>query len=343
MPDLRFLIPILSALLLLSGCASSKWAPELKKEAELAWPPPPRQAKITYVGELKGFDQISSSLATFLTGRSNNGRILKPVAVAVSGEGDLAIADQDRKGVHLFNRAEQKYSFLFKTENTRLGSPVGLAFHQDGRLFITDSLLEKILIFSREGVYLDSIDRAGEVPLVRPTGIDYNDKDHKIYVSDTTNHRILALNGENYLVETFGVRGEGKGELNFPTHIDSGPDGRIYITDSLNFRTQILNPGQKKWQAFGGHGNGSGNFASPKGIAVDSAGFIYIAEALFDTVQIFNEEGQYLLGLGSRGTGPAGFWMPSGITIDHQDRLYVCDTYNKRVQIFQLHTGDSQK
>ncbi len=325
---------------LLAGCAATEWQPITLKMGEISWPPPPH-TKVTYVGEINEFEPTSRSLKTILIGKSQAGKIIKPVAVTVGPGGRMAIADQGRKGVHFFDPVSKNYKFLFIAGNEKIDTPVGVAFDDAGNLYVTDSQLNKIIIFDAQATFLKSLDHAGDLPLLRPSGITFNQFDKRIYVSDTMRHQVLVYSRLGEFITRIGQRGEDVNSFNFPTHISSDMHGRIYVTDSMNFRAHIITPKTLTRQTFGHHGNGSGDFASPKGISVDSNGYIYIAETLFDNVQIFSEEGAYMLPIGSQGTGPGQFWMPSGLFIDDNDRLFVCDTYNGRIQIFQLSTGSS--
>lgn len=341
---LSFVSFFLIALLLsgiLAGCAAVEWQPvTVKSGDEIRWPPG-ADGKVRYVGEIREFEPTGRSLATILVGKSPAGKILRPVAVTIGPDDRMAIADQERQGVHLFIPALKEYKMIVMAgERQRLETPVGVAFDDAGNLYVTDSQINKIVIYDAGGNHLKSISEAAGNPLGRPTGITFNPLDKRIYVSDTLTHRILVFSRLGEFITAVGSRGEKTGFLNFPTHLGSDPSGNIYVSDSMNFRAQIHNPDNGTWSAFGRHGNGSGDFASPKGIGADANGFIYVAETLFDTIQIFDRQGTYLLAIGSQGSGPGQFWMPSGLFVDTvANLLYVCDTYNRRIQIFELLTG----
>ena len=335
---LKHLLFILLSVSLVTGCAKTQWQPVIEKKIEITWPSPPHPPRVHYLGEIHRFQQTDGTLLSSLIGRSKAGNIIKPVAVSVGRDDRIAIADQGRKGIHLYIPSKAQYKFIYKADTVTIDTPTGLAFDNENRLYVTDSRLNIILIFNADGEYLASIEKAGQKPLKRPTGIIFNPSDRKLYVADSLMHTILVFNLHGEFIGQLGSRGEKTGSFNFPTHMGIDNDGDIYVTDSMNFRAQIFSPASKSWKQFGRHGNGSGDFAAPKGIGADSNSIIYIAETLFDNVQLFNKQGTFLLTIGSQGDGPGEFWMPSGIFIDHKDQLYVCDTYNQRIQIFQLAT-----
>lgn len=323
-----------------SGCAS-KWS--LITES----PPEPRQwlddsktTRVRHLASVKGFKETGTSAPNFLKyivfGRSSDNIIVRPVAVAKGPDDRLAIADLGCKCVHLYVPSEQRYRKIYSAHEEELQSPVSVAFDDQAKLYVSDSLMGVIFVFDREGEHLFTIRNAGYTPLRRPTGLSYSTSKKILYAVDTLANKIYAYTNEGSLLFSFGERGEKHEQLNLPTHITTSPDGRIYVTDAMNFRVQVFDASGTFLSSFGHHGNGSGDFAMPKGVAVDKAGVIYVIDALFDNIQLFNLTGRFLFTIGSQGSGPGEFWLPSGIFIDNHDGLYVCDTYNQRVQIFQL-------
>ena len=333
---LKYILPAILLSTFLLCCAPARWAPVKQCNTGISWPPPPAHPKVRYLGVLTGFRQDGQTMSSLIFGKSEKGKIAKPVAIVRGNDDRLAIADQGRKGIHLYLPASQEYHFIFEADGEAIKSPVGLAFDDQGKLYVTESLLRKILVFDARGNFQSAITMAGNEMIQRPTGIVFNSHDKHLYVSDTLSHQILVFNENGHFVTRLSSRGETLGTLNFPTHLGCDKEGNLYIVDSLNFRTQIYSPTTSTWRMFGRHGNGSGDFASPKGIDVDQNGIIYISESLFDTVQLFDNTGRYLLAVGSKGNGQGQLWMPSGLTIDKKDRLYICDTYNQRIQIFQI-------
>lgn len=312
-------------------------------EAALQWPHAPARPKVTYVASLAGLSgKRGAGLAArdFIVGKDDTdpSAFVLPVAVAAAPDGRMAVADTGRSCVHLYVPADQRYEKLTGTAAAPMLSPVGLAFDAEGQLYASDST-GKVFAFARDGSVRFVLTAAGAAPLQRPTGLAYSPRRRVLYVVDTLASRIHGFDerGEHQL--SFGGRGEGEGQLNFPTHASWSPAGEIYVADVLNFRVQIFDEAGGFVGAFGRHGNGSGDLAMPKGVAVDGDGVVYVVDGLFDNVQLFDRSGTFLLTLGRRGTGFGEFWLPSGAFIGGQGQLYVCDTYNHRIQVFRIEPG----
>ncbi len=334
---------VAAVLILLPGC-SARFTPRVElPEVTLQWPFPPHAAKLTFVRSLTGFAPGRSAgraLRALVAGKESadlNAFVL-PVAVAVGPGGEIAVADMGRRCVHLFFPETGRYLRLVGSRTEPIVSPVALAFDEAARLYLTDSA-GRLFAFGAHGETLWTSRSAGETPWLRPTGLAYDPHNHRLYVVDTLAHRVFALRPDGSVELSFGGRGAGVENFNFPTHISSTASGELFVTDTLNFRISAFDESGHALGVFGHHGDGSGDLAMPKGLAADRDGVLYVADSLFDNIQLFDRKGRFLLTLGRRGTAPGEFWLPSGLFVSSSGELYVADTYNRRVQVFRIQEG----
>ncbi|MEO8197113.1 MAG: 6-bladed beta-propeller [Thermoanaerobaculia bacterium] len=336
---------------LLGACSSSSFAPRVElPQVALQWPFPPNPPKLVYVRSLTGFTarpNAGRSLRVLVVGKESADRnaFVLPVAVAVGGDGRIAVADMGRRCVHLYlpeaaksGGTSGRYLQLTGSADEPLVSPVGLAFDDAQRLYLTDSA-GRVFAFGAQGELLWSRRTAGDTPWQRPTGIAWSPATQLLYVVDTLAHRVFGLKPDGSLELSFGGRGEGVENFNFPTHLYRAADGTLFVTDTLNFRISAFDERGAPLGTFGRQGDGSGDLGMPKGVAADGDGVIYVADSLFDNVQLFDRAGKFLLTLGRRGTAPGEFWLPSGLYVSAGGELYVADTYNRRVQVFRIQEG----
>ena len=330
----------LALLAAFAGC-SSTFTPRVEpSQVTLQWPFPPNPAKLTYLRSLTGFSPSKSagrSLRKFVAGKESADRysFVLPVAIAVGADGRMAVADMGRRCVHLYWPQSGRYLQLTGSPSEPIVSPIGLVFDGVGRLYLTDSA-GRLFAYGTQGELLWSVGSAGNAPLQRPTGLAFSPQTQLLYVVDTLAHRVFGLRTDGSLELSFGGRGEGVGNFNFPTHIFRSGDGTLFVTDTLNFRISAFDERGAPLGFFGRHGDGSGDLAMPKGVAADRDGAIYVADSIFDNVQLFDRDGRFLLTLGRRGTAPGEFWLPSGLFLSPTGELYVADTYNRRVQVFRI-------
>ncbi len=327
-------------LLALCACAAP---PALAPEpaTTLVWPSAPAPAKIAFVrafsrpedlGIGKGFWQ---RLVDFVFGQTE-ARLIRPTAV-LEADGVVYVADPGAKGVHRFDRAAGSYALIRGEGGLDLPSPVGLAWGGDGSAYVTDSALAAVFVIK------PGAEAAIPVPLAQglaqPTGIAVDPAMHRLYVVDTARHRVNVYASDGSLHSSFGRRGSGDGEFNFPTLIWREATGRILLTDSLNFRTQILDAQGRFLGGFGRAGDGAGDSPRQKGVASDRHGHVYAVDSLLQALQVFDASGQLLLSIGGLGHAPGDFWLPTGIFVGADDMIYVADSYNQRVQVFRYVGG----
>lgn len=330
------------ALAMYGGCRAS-WTPiTLAPPSPMQWPFAPGDPKVTYSHALTGIARDTSAgtvLSSVVFGSDRNAdSFVLPVAVATGSDGRMAVADTGCACVHLYLPETARYQRLTGTDRARMLSPVGVAFDDERRLYVADSG-GLLFSFDAGGKPRFALDRVGGQQLGRPTGMAWSSSRRMLFVVDTLAHAVRGLDADGSLQMSFGSRGDGPGQLNFPTHITESPSGELYVTDALNFRIAIFDTAGRPVGSFGHHGDGSGDIAMPKGIAVDTDGVVYVVDALFDNVQLFSGRGEFLLTLGTRGRDFGQFWLPAGTFLDRTGRLYVCDTYNHRIQVFRVEKG----
>ena len=274
---------------------------------------------------VRGRPSPLSRLLTTLTGSRNEQTMTQPYGVAVGPDQRVYVADTDGGIIHVYNLGKSGYS----TIKVQAQSLIGIAF-LNGRLVVTDSEGGRVICLDARGREAWSLGR--QQGFERPTGLAAGDD--RLYVVDTMRHKVVIVSASGQVIDTFGSRGSGDGQFNFPTNIARAADGRLFVTDAMNFRVQVFEATGQFVRGFGRLGDASGDFEKPKGIALDSAGHVYVVEGLHDVVQIFDEGGRLLLSFGGSGAGDGQLWLPSGIAI-HQDKVYIADSSNRRVQMFE--------
>jgi sugar lactone lactonase YvrE len=79
-----------------------------------------------------------------------------------------------------------------------------------------------------------------------------------LFVLDTGNHRIQKFGPDGKYLATYGRRGQGPGEFQYPAWLSVDGKGFIYVTDPHNQRIQVLTPDGKDHKAIKGLEQGAG-------------------------------------------------------------------------------------
>jgi sugar lactone lactonase YvrE len=307
------------------------------------WPLPPEQPRIRYVTSYRGVGDFkskkSSGWKNFLFGSDDAAlklpdSLVKPYGVAVSSSGKIYVSDTGSRRVFVFDAERKQVTFIGDRGAVQLAKPTGIAVDASGRIFVADATLNRIFAFAPDGTLVLAIGHDGE--LDNPAGIAIDGERQRVYVADSTKHRVFCYSTvDGSPVLAIGRRGGEPGEFNFPTNLFVDGQGRLFVADTLNFRVQAFDADGKLLSVFGTLGDTPGSFNRPKGIGVDGEGHIYVADTSFNNFQIFDQAGQLLLFVGSAGHGPGEFFLPAGLSVDGRDRIYVVDQGNARVQVFQ--------
>lgn len=337
-------------LLFLAGCSAGPMILRLDVEnhggAKRVWPEAPETPRFQYVGQLTGeenfvpADQDNRStgkkIIYWLVGLigSNEERVVlqRPQTGMVDSAGRVYVTDVSRQGIFVFDQLAGNLQVWDRAEgNHKFVAPIGIVSGPRDQILVADAELGRVFRLDREGKPLGSF---GEDLLKRPTGLARDAERGLIYVADTYAHDVKVFDDEGRLTDVLGNRGDGDGELNYPTHLVFA-DGKLYVTDSMNSRIQILDVEGRMLGKFGSRGLYVGNFTRPKGVAQDKTGNIYVVESFYDNLLIFNKEGKFLMPIGGTGKEVGQFYLPAGVWCDAQGKVYVADMFNGRVVIFQ--------
>ena len=322
----------------LPGCATPE-PPRASSAAQLVWPPPPDAPRIAYVQSISGPADVGiklsrgTRLVRWIFG-SNRGAqsLVKPFGVGLDENDDLCITDTGANAVCFYDRTKKTWQSWEQIGGVRFASPVSVA-KRGNRIFVADSGLASVVVFSTDGKLLFTI--TNDLP--RPAGLAISGE--RLFVVDSVRHAVVIFDLNGRMLSTFGMRGAGRGEFNYPTHIAIDGQGDIFVTDSMNSRIQIFDAAGKFKAMLGSAGDAPGHFGRPKGVAVDSFSHIYVVDGLYDMAQVFDSNGRLLLNFGGSGSQPGEFWLANGIAIGRANEIYVADAYNRRVQVFRYVGG----
>jgi sugar lactone lactonase YvrE len=329
-----------------SGCAQPTFDLLTPPEPPVVWPESPDPARVRYVGELKGSDDLprrktlSESWNELLYGPGKPSRLVTPHAVAVHAVKDrVAVADTNAKCVHVFDLDRRKYVRHdgWGEAGKAFECPVGVAWVGDD-LWVADSKLHALAVLGAWG----GGRLIAQDELKRPAGMAFCPADQLCYVCDAAAHVVLAFDTSGKCVKRLGSRGAGPAQFNYPSYIACGPGGVdgpaavLVVVDTLNFRVQRLGLDGTALSVFGRKGDAAGDLALPKAAGVDSNGNVWVVDAHFENVQAFASNGTLLMAFGREGRERGEFWLPAGICIDAKRRMWIADTYNRRVQVFEL-------
>jgi DNA-binding CsgD family transcriptional regulator/sugar lactone lactonase YvrE len=225
------------------------------------------------------------------------------IALGPADEMYVSNAAQGVRGAHFVGQIDGKGRFTWIAGGApqngvaplraALLNPRGLALAPDGALLVANTGQDVILAVSREGA-VSTVVGTGErgssgdggpataATLYSPLTIRFS-PDGSLYIADTNNHRVRAVDHGGIIRSvagdgTDGFGGDGgpgtRARLSLPGDLAFGPGGVLYIADTGNARVRVVAPDGTITTVAGPNG-----LIRPTAVAVDANGTLFIADA----------------------------------------------------------------
>ncbi|MEH6470950.1 MAG: 6-bladed beta-propeller [Halopseudomonas sp.] len=212
----------------------------------------------------------------------------QPIGITQGREGHVLIVDaEDRAVIEL----DANGLFVAKFGQDVLKRPTGIA--RDallGRIFVADTHGDDIKVFSDAGELIDVWGSSGDKPGNFNSPVHLWFADRQLFVTDTLNARVQALDEMGRSVLTLGKRGLWIGNLVRPKGVTLDGDGNLYVVESYYDHLLIFDKNGRFLLPIGGAGQTAGKFFLPAGVWSDKQNRIYVADMMNGRVSIF----QYL-------------------------------------------------
>ena len=288
----------------------------------------------------------------------DNSHFWWPDDVAVDSAGNVYVSDWDNHRVQKFNSAGTLIGTIgvtgvpYVTDATHLNTPWGIAVAPDGSIYVTENQGFRLVKMNAAGAQQWTVGQTGVYGSdnahfgnwwAGPEGNPAIDRAGRIYVPDTSNHRVQIFNSDGSLFGTLGSYGTGQYEFDCPAGVAISPvNGNIFVIDHCNQRVQVFTQDFLYKATIGvldETGTDNQHFNWPWGVAVDSSGSVYVADTDNHRVQKCTASGTaYTCSTFVGETGVSGddfgHLHPLSVYVDGVGRVYVADEWNDRIQVF---------
>lgn len=297
------------------------------------------------------FSPTGQALGAWGTRGNGNHQLWQPSDIAVSPDGRFVyVVDQGHKRVQRFDPAPDCFlvggrdcfapgRVLLFGYDGQLKDPTGLAVDRDGRIYVADRELHKVVLYDAEGKLLPGFGEpgSGRGELLNPTDVAAH-PDGSIWVADTGNDRISQFTPDGQPKGQWS--GTGNNRLFRPTGLDIDAHGDFVVRD---FEQSFQLPQVAKYDLKGGEiwsrsmgGTESDGEFPFQGVALLPDGTALITDPRapeFALLQVLPGGTTARWGA-SRSRSPIQFERPIAVALDTQ-LLGVVDAANRRAVILR--------
>jgi len=254
-------------------------------------------------------------------------------------------------------------------------------FKKRGNKFVVATMMVFLAFVPATGVcgqktrikHLYSITGSEETgPLGLIGSVFFDENKGRLYVTDSSNHRILAYDSDFKFVSEFS----GGGGLDSPTSLVKDSRGRFFVAQPTTGQVLVIDMVEKRMVPVDFSAVPQANAFSPGNMAVDSqdrlyvvdkanerivvfgpelnfekqirvnsgqglsdvdvdgAGRVYALNTLDGSIQVFDHDGKRLGGFGKKGSARDAFQFPVSLAIDGKGRIFVVDQHKSAILVF---------
>ena len=307
-------------------------------------------------------------------GPALNAEIYFPAGVATDARGNVFFSDPINSRVRVIDASGNihtvagsgRYGFCGdggRATQACLSFPtaVAIAQGQSGEtLYIADSYNNRVRQVSLPAGIISTVAGNGTIgyngdggpatsaSLDTPQGLAVFPQSHRLWISDTYNSAIRAVDTKTGIITTFYGNGNCTPTLCFPEGISTDASGNLYVpADGNGVVIEIEVPSGVPivkagtgGQGFSGDGGAatSALVNAPQDVVADASGNLLIVDSLNNRIRKVDAAGiiSTIAGGYVADGGKAGFsstnWA-QGLALDNSGNLYIADTWNNRVRM----------
>jgi DNA-binding beta-propeller fold protein YncE len=177
---------------------------------------------------------VYNSKGEYLFNFPKENSLVNPTMIKVKGE---KVYLSDRGGIKVFSK---KGKILKVIGKGKVLNPTGLAVDREGRIYVAEPLLSRLICFSSRGTILWEKGGNKSRKIGIPFDLAVDNVARLLFVTDAFRHQIVVYTLDGKELGRAGKLGREEGEFAFPRGICFSPNGVLYVADSNNQRVQAF-------------------------------------------------------------------------------------------------------
>ncbi|XP_077977547.1 tripartite motif-containing protein 2-like [Glandiceps talaboti] len=198
----------------------------------------------------------------------------------------------------------------------------------DGNIFFTNAS-RLVIVCDENGKFVRCF---GENELLGGRGIAVSPTNGRVYVADYSSHCVRIYSQDGHYFNSFGSKGNGKGQLNSPWGLDINSLGNVLVSEYHNNRVQAFNEdGQHLFFI----GDTDDKVSNPSGVVTDKDDNVYVCNYTYPgKVHKFDSHGKFIARIDSDLDGLI-YLIGVYVTDDEPfGKVVVVDCWNNCIKVF---------
>ncbi|MBN1552818.1 TIGR03663 family protein [bacterium] len=190
----------------------------------------------TWNHRIQKFDNNGKFMFTF----GDSSVFWAPKDVVVDAEGNIYVVNTGMHKIQKFNRNGQQIWAVGSKGNgsVQFDEPVGIAMDSLGRLFVADTINQRISIYDKDGHLLKQFSVFGWEDQYSEPYIGLDQENNRVFATDSRHNRIQIFDMQGEFIG-FWEPSDSSDAFKQPIGITVSEDN-IYVVDSLNHRVEIF-------------------------------------------------------------------------------------------------------
>ena len=272
-----------------------------------------------------------SGVNDFADGSALTAQFNAPSGIARAADGRIFVADTANHRIRVISADGATVSTYAgdgvesfadgSTSTARFRTPRGIALAADGRLFVADTVNNRIRVISADGATVSTYAGSGNFAFAdgststarfaQPVGVAVA-TDGRVFVADQGNHRIRVISADGATVSTYAGSGNfafadgstSTARFSEPRGVALAADGRLFVADTVNHRIRVISADGATVSTYAGSGNrgfSGGGFADgststaqfddPTDVVVASDGRVFVADTSNRRIRVISSDG----------------------------------------------------
>lgn len=231
-------------------------------------------------------------------------------------------------GLPFFSGAFENVDVLFEAKGSgeeALKAPAGVAFDDNGRLYVTDKGNCVVRVYSQDGKLILTWGGKGkgDGQFLEPFGIAIHED--LVFVTDPKLDKVQVFDLNGKFLYWFGGSGSAPGRLKDPHGLVVSGQGRVYVAETSGKRVSVFTTQGLYLDSIIGE-DGKVELSSPVYLAMDRSGNLYVADIRSNSILIFSDEGKFVKSIASKPLGVSGV---GGVAVTQWGHILIGDSAGK--------------